>query len=544
MLRDDDGWWRGPSLADGTDYAFLVDGEGPFPDPRSPRQPHGVHGASRAFDAGGLRVDGRRVGGPRRARRCLLRTPRWHVHSGGHARLPQSTSCRASHRSASSSWNSCRSLPCLARAVGATTACHSSRSTSSTADPRRSSASSTPPTRSGLAVALDVVYNHLGPDGNYLGMYGPYFTEAHHTPWGDAINLDQTACAPRAPLPHRQRAAMVPRLSRRRAAARRGPRVPRRLPHALPRRAERGDCGARRANLAGPCRSSRKATSTTPRWSSPTRATAALGRRRNGPTTSTTRCTPTSRARPKGLYSDFRPIETVDKAYRRCSSTTAAARPSADRDWGNPVPRSPRSAAVRRLRVEPRPGGESCDRDRLSLGSSAPVSRPRPSRSCCCRRSLRCSSRARSTARRGRSCSSPITPSRSAARSRAGASRGIRGPRMGRGRGPARSAGSGDLPRELDRPRRARQATQIRTWLRQRHGRARHTLRPDAWAGIPVSVTESGPRQLTMTGPVVVHANLSAEPVAYEGRPMAVFGSVAVTATGFVLAARRCGPGG
>ncbi len=42
----------------------------------------------------------------------------------------------------------------------------------------------------GLAVALDVVHNHLGPDGNYLLSYGPYFNDRHHTPWGAAINLD------------------------------------------------------------------------------------------------------------------------------------------------------------------------------------------------------------------------------------------------------------------------------------------------------------------------------------------------------------------
>ncbi|MDO5628036.1 MAG: malto-oligosyltrehalose trehalohydrolase, partial [Mobilicoccus sp.] len=42
----------------------------------------------------------------------------------------------------------------------------------------------------GLAVCLDVVYNHLGPDGNYLLSYAPYFTEDHHTPWGAAVNLD------------------------------------------------------------------------------------------------------------------------------------------------------------------------------------------------------------------------------------------------------------------------------------------------------------------------------------------------------------------
>ena len=42
----------------------------------------------------------------------------------------------------------------------------------------------------GLAVLLDVVYNHLGPSGNYLPQFGPYFTDSHHTPWGNAINFD------------------------------------------------------------------------------------------------------------------------------------------------------------------------------------------------------------------------------------------------------------------------------------------------------------------------------------------------------------------
>jgi len=42
----------------------------------------------------------------------------------------------------------------------------------------------------GLAVLLDVVYNHLGPEGNVLGRYGPYFTDRYRTPWGDALNFD------------------------------------------------------------------------------------------------------------------------------------------------------------------------------------------------------------------------------------------------------------------------------------------------------------------------------------------------------------------
>ncbi len=46
----------------------------------------------------------------------------------------------------------------------------------------------------GLAVILDVVYNHLGPSGNYLGEFGPYFTSKYRTPWGDALNFDDSGC--------------------------------------------------------------------------------------------------------------------------------------------------------------------------------------------------------------------------------------------------------------------------------------------------------------------------------------------------------------
>ena len=43
----------------------------------------------------------------------------------------------------------------------------------------------------GLAIIIDLVYNHLGPDGNYLSCYNPhYFTDKHSTPWGAALNYD------------------------------------------------------------------------------------------------------------------------------------------------------------------------------------------------------------------------------------------------------------------------------------------------------------------------------------------------------------------
>jgi maltooligosyltrehalose trehalohydrolase len=50
--------------------------------------------------------------------------------------------------------------------------------------------------RAGLAVILDVVYNHLGPEGNYLEKFGPYFTDRYRTPWGKAVNYDGPDCDP------------------------------------------------------------------------------------------------------------------------------------------------------------------------------------------------------------------------------------------------------------------------------------------------------------------------------------------------------------
>ncbi len=48
--------------------------------------------------------------------------------------------------------------------------------------------------QTGLAVILDVVYNHLGPEGNYFAEFGPYFTDRYRTPWGRAMNFDSRGC--------------------------------------------------------------------------------------------------------------------------------------------------------------------------------------------------------------------------------------------------------------------------------------------------------------------------------------------------------------
>ncbi|ADB41250.1 malto-oligosyltrehalose trehalohydrolase [Spirosoma linguale] len=48
--------------------------------------------------------------------------------------------------------------------------------------------------KKGIAVVLDVVYNHFGPEGNYLGNFGPYLTDKYCTPWGKAVNFDDAWC--------------------------------------------------------------------------------------------------------------------------------------------------------------------------------------------------------------------------------------------------------------------------------------------------------------------------------------------------------------
>ena len=72
----------------------------------------------------------------------------------------------------------------------------------------------------GLMIFLDVVYNHFGPDGNYLSLYAPqFFREDHHTPWGAAIDFRQPEVRG---LLHRQRAVLADGLPLRRAALRCG----------------------------------------------------------------------------------------------------------------------------------------------------------------------------------------------------------------------------------------------------------------------------------------------------------------------------------
>ena len=191
MERGTGGWWNGPTLPPGTDYAFTVDGSGPFPDPRSAWQPHGVHGFSRVFDASAHRWSDDAWQG-----RDALGAVTYELHVGTFT--PAGTlDAIVGHQLedlASKGIEMIELMPLAAfpgnRGWGydgvALYAVHDTYGGPAALQRLVDAAHSV-----GIGVCLDVVYNHLGPDGNYLGQYGPYFTDAHETPWGWAVNLDQ-----------------------------------------------------------------------------------------------------------------------------------------------------------------------------------------------------------------------------------------------------------------------------------------------------------------------------------------------------------------
>ena len=189
--RGTNGWWaiEDEDLTPGTDYAFSVDGGDPRPDPRSAWQPEGVHGPSRLVDHGAHEWADDDWRGFHLPSAVL-----YELHPGTFT--PEGTLDAAVHRLdhlVELGVDAVSLLPVNAfpgrhgwgyDGVGLyavhdpyggpealkrfVEACH----------------------RRGLGVILDVVYNHLGPSGNYLGEFGPYFTDRYVTPWGDAPNLD------------------------------------------------------------------------------------------------------------------------------------------------------------------------------------------------------------------------------------------------------------------------------------------------------------------------------------------------------------------
>ena len=192
------GWWvwrAGHDPAYPLDYALRVDGSAPLPDPRSPWQPHGVHGSSRTFDTA-LQVWGDvQWRGPRRGRGALGGVfYELHIGTFTPAGTFDAAVTHLDHLIALGV-DVVEVMP-VAAFPGRWGWGYDGVDLYAVHDPYGGPASLQRFVDAchnrGLGVCLDVVYNHLGPSGNYLSEFGPYFTEAHHTPWGAAVNLDDT----------------------------------------------------------------------------------------------------------------------------------------------------------------------------------------------------------------------------------------------------------------------------------------------------------------------------------------------------------------
>jgi maltooligosyltrehalose trehalohydrolase len=189
---DEKGWWKTSveAAGPGSDYAFLLDDDPtPYPDPRALWQPQGVHGPSRLYDHNAFAWTDSRWQGPPLSGAII-----YELHVGTFTdagtfdaaieRLDYLFELGITHVEVmpvaafpgNYGWgydgvalfavNELYGGPDgLKRFVDA---CHAR----------------------GLAVLLDVVYNHFGPVGNYTTRYGPYLTARHCTPWGDAVNFE------------------------------------------------------------------------------------------------------------------------------------------------------------------------------------------------------------------------------------------------------------------------------------------------------------------------------------------------------------------
>ena len=189
---DDHGWWRlnVDEVAPGVDYCYLIDDDGTcYPDPRSQWQPHGVHGMSRVYDHNAYPwTDARFQASP------LASGVVYELHIGTFTqegtldaaigKLDHLVEIGITHVE----------LMPVASFAGARGWGYDGVSLFAVHEPyggpdalkRFVNAAHD----KGLAVLLDVVYNHFGPLGNYTGRFGPYLVDSHRTPWGGAVNLE------------------------------------------------------------------------------------------------------------------------------------------------------------------------------------------------------------------------------------------------------------------------------------------------------------------------------------------------------------------
>ncbi|MEW2548418.1 malto-oligosyltrehalose trehalohydrolase [Streptomyces sp. NPDC047002] len=191
MRRDParDGWWAAEAPAgDGSRYGFALDGGPVLPDPRSRRQPDGPEGLSAVV---GPRAYERRVPW---AGRPLPGAVLYELHVGTYTR-DGTLDAAAEHLAelAELGISHVELMP-LCPFPGTHGWGYEGVSLWAVHEPYGGPAALArfvdAAHAQGLGVVLDVVHNHLGPSGNHLPAFGPYFTDTHHTPWGAAVNLD------------------------------------------------------------------------------------------------------------------------------------------------------------------------------------------------------------------------------------------------------------------------------------------------------------------------------------------------------------------
>lgn len=186
------GWWVFPhDLEPGTRYSYSLDGGMNLPDPRSRYQPEGAHGPSQIVDVESFKFSDFPGIDP-------LGKVFYELHIGTFT--PAGT-----FDSAAEKLPYLRSLGVDVVEVMPIQPVPGKRNwgydgvdlyavTANYGGPAAFARFVEAAHQAGLGVCLDVVYNHFGADGNYLAQFGPYFTEAHHTPWGAAINFDGEEC--------------------------------------------------------------------------------------------------------------------------------------------------------------------------------------------------------------------------------------------------------------------------------------------------------------------------------------------------------------
>lgn len=183
------GWWTGEAEAsDGTRYGFALDDGPVLPDPRSRRQPDGPDGLSAVVDQGAYAWRVPWAGRP------LQGAVLYELHVGTYT--PEGTLDAAADRLghlAALGVTHVELMP-LCPFPGTNGWGYEGVSLWAVHEPYGGpEALRRFVDRAhglGLGVVLDVVHNHLGPSGNHLPAFGPYFTDTHHTPWGAAVNLD------------------------------------------------------------------------------------------------------------------------------------------------------------------------------------------------------------------------------------------------------------------------------------------------------------------------------------------------------------------